>query len=89
MIRKLTNVSQAQLDEVIGMDQFGDIIIGRNELVLLRGGWTDRHGTAYNESIVQGKPGPLNINISSIVPQNYRSSLNADLKSQIIAQGSN
>jgi hypothetical protein len=89
MIRKLTNVSQAQLDEVIGMDQFGDIIIGRNELVLLRGGWTDRHGTAYNESIVQGKPGPLNINISSVVPQNYRSSLNADLKSQIIAQGSN
>lgn len=87
-IRGLSNVSQAQLDETIGLDQFGDIIIGRNELVLLRGGWTDRNGTFYTESIVDGKPGPLNITISSIVPRNFRSELNADVKSQIMAQGS-
>ena len=89
LLSNLTNVSQAQLDEVIGIDQFGDIIIGRNELVLLRGGWTDRHGTFYNESIIEGKPGPLNINITAVVPQNYRSSLNSDLKNQIISQGNN
>ena len=88
MIKNLTNVSQAQLDETIGMDQFGDIIIGRNELVLLRGGWTDRNGTFYTESIVDGKPGPLNITVASIVPRNFRSELSAGLKSQIIAQGS-
>jgi hypothetical protein len=87
-IKNLTNVSQAQLDETIGMDQFGDIIIGRNELVLLRGGWTDRNGTFYTESVVDGKPGPLNITVASIVPRNFRSELNASLKSQIIAQGS-
>jgi hypothetical protein len=87
-IKNLTNVSQAQLDETIGMDQFGDIIIGRNELVLLRGGWTDRNGTFYTESVVDGKPGPLNITVASIVPKNFRSELNASLKSQIIAQGS-
>jgi len=87
-IKNLTNVSQAQLDETIGMDQFGDIIIGRNELVLLRGGWTDRNGTFYTESVVDGKPGPLNITVASIVPRNFRSELSAGLKSQIIAQGS-
>lgn len=87
-IRDLSNVSQEQLDEVIGMDEFGDIIIGRNELVLLRGGWTDRNGTTYSESIADGKPGPLNININSIVPRNFRSDLNSDMKSQIISQGS-
>ena len=86
MIKNLTNVSQAQLDETIGMDQFGDIIIGRNELVLLRGGWTDRNGTFYTESVVDGKPGPLNITVASIVPRNFRSELSAGL--QIIAQGS-
>jgi hypothetical protein len=87
-IRNLSNVSPAQLDEVIGMDQFGDIIIGRNELVLLRGGWSDRNGMTYTESIIDGSPGPLNITIASTVPRNFRSELNADLKSQIISQGS-
>jgi hypothetical protein len=70
------------------MDQFGDIIFGRNELVLLRGGWTDRNGTQYTESIIDGKPGPLNITIASIVPRNYRSDMSAGLKAQIISQGS-
>ena len=87
-IKGLTNVSQQQLDEVIGLDQFGDIIIGRNELVLLRGGWTDRNGTQYTDAIIDGKPGPLNITIASIVPRNYRSDMSAGLKSQIISQGS-
>ena len=87
-IKGLTNVSQQQLDEVIGMDQFGDIIIGRNELVLLRGGWQDRNGTQYTESIIDGKPGPLNITVASIVPRNYRSDMSAGLKAQIISQGS-
>lgn len=88
VIQNLPNVSQAQLDEVIGMDQFGDIIIGRNQLVLLRGGWTDRNGTVYNEDIIEGKPGPLNITITSIIPRSYRMDLNSSMKGQIIKQGS-
>lgn len=82
----LSNVSQAQLDEQIGLDAFGDILIGRNELVILRGGWTDRNGITYTEGIVQGQPGPLNISVSSFVPRNFRSSLNNELKAQIISQ---
>jgi hypothetical protein len=84
LIQNLPNVSQEQLDEVIGMDQFGDIIIGRNQLVILRGGWKDRNGTTYTEGIVEGRPGPLNITISSIVPRSFRMELNASNKATII-----
>jgi hypothetical protein len=84
-IRNLTNVSQAQLEQQIGFNQFGDIVIGRNELVILRGGWTDRNGMVYEESITPGKPGPLNISISNLVQRGYTASLSADMKKQIIA----
>ncbi len=83
-IQNLSNVSQEQLDVVIGMDQFGDIIIGRNQLVILRGGWKDRNGTVYTEGIIDGKPGPLNITISSIIPRSFRMELNASNKAAII-----
>lgn len=85
-IKNLSNVSDAQYTEVIGMDSFGDIVIGRNELVILRGGWTDRNGTSFTESIVAGKPGPLNITVASLVPRNFRSGLTADLKTKLAAQ---
>jgi hypothetical protein len=84
-IRNLTNVSQSQLDQQIGFNQFGDIVIGRNELVVLRGGWTDRNGMVYGESITPGKPGPLNITIQNLVQRGYNSQLNTDMKKQIIA----
>lgn len=84
-IRNLTNVSQSQLDQQIGFNQFGDIVIGRNELVVLRGGWTDRNGMVYEESITPGKPGPLNISIQNLVQKGYNSQLNTDMKKQIIA----
>ena len=85
-IKDLTNVSDSQYSEVIGMDSFGDILIGRNELVILRGGWSDRNGTFFTDSIVAGKPGPLNVTVASIVPKNFRSGLTADLKTQLAAQ---
>jgi hypothetical protein len=85
-IKGLTNVSDSQYNEVIGMDNFGDILIGRNELVILRGGWSDRNGTFFTDSIVAGKPGPLNITIASLVPRNLRSEFTADLKTRLAAQ---
>jgi hypothetical protein len=88
LLKSLTNVSQAQLDQQIGFNQFGDIIIGRNELVVLRGGWTDRNGVRYEESITPGKPGPLNISISNFVQKGYNAGLNKDLKRQIMVSSS-
>lgn len=85
LMSSLTNVSQEQMNQQLGLNQFGDIVIGRNELVLLRGGWKDRNGVEYQEGIVNGKPGPLNISISRIVPVNFNSSLNNETRSQILA----
>ena len=81
----LSNVSQEQLQQQVGLNEFGDIIIGRNQLVVLRGGWTDRNGTEYQTGIVTGKPGPLNISISKVVPMNFNMSLNSEMKAQLIS----
>lgn len=88
VLQDVPNITPESREEVIGLDPFGDILIGRNELVLLRGGWTDRNGIGYTESIVDGKPGPLNITITAFVPQNFRMSLNAETKSQLVKQAS-
>ncbi len=61
---------------LVGIDQFGNIIIGRNELIVIRGGWTDRYGTQYEEGIVPGKPSALNITIRGVVPMNYNAERN-------------
>jgi len=84
IMQNMTNVSTVQQDQLLGLNEFGDIVIGRNELVVLRGGWSDRNGTLFTESIVDGKPGPLNISISAIVQPNFRAELNAELKAAIL-----
>jgi hypothetical protein len=58
---------------LVGIDQFGNIIIGRDQLVVLRGGWSDRYGTVYEEGIVPGKPSALNITVRSLIPRGYNS----------------
>ena len=88
VVQNLTNVSQAQKDSLVGMDQFGDIIIGRNELILMRGGWSDRYGTDYAEGIVDGRPCALNITITSIVPNTFTNEAAKVQKSNIIKNNS-
>jgi len=83
-VDNLSNASSAQLNRQIGLDDYGDIIIGRGELILLRGGWTDRYGTVYEEGIVSGKPSALNIAITSINPRNFLNNLNAQTKAKLM-----
>ena len=85
-VDKLPNVSAAQLNRQIGLDEFGDVIINTGELVLMRGGWTDRYGTYYEVGIVPGKPSALNIVISSINPRTLSTQLNSEQRAKIIAQ---
>ncbi len=84
-VDNLSNVSPEELATNIGFDNFGDIIIKRGELVVLRGGWNDRYGNFYELGIVPGKPSALNISVNSIVPVDYLSELNAETKAQLIA----
>ena len=32
----------------IGFDEFGDIVIGKDEIVVISGGWEDRNGIYYD-----------------------------------------
>lgn len=85
IIDGLENVSDEQKNKQIGLDSFGDVIIKNGELILMRGGWSDRNGIYYEEGIVSGKPSALNISIISINPRNFLNELNAETKSRLIA----
>jgi hypothetical protein len=59
----------------IGLDEFGDITIGRGELALIRGGWNDRNGVFFENSTSQSKPSTVNITFGKDTPK----SLNLEL----------
>lgn len=55
-------------DPGLGLDDFGDIEIEDDEVIILRGGWNDRNGTFYNPGIHPSGFGSLNIFITSRIP---------------------
>jgi hypothetical protein len=65
------------------LDSFGDIIIGRDVLPIIRGGWTDANGFEYIEGLDMSKPSSVNINIQSVTPVNYNTLVNDSTKSNI------
>lgn len=83
-----TNLKAATLNTQVGIDSFGDILIGRNELVIMRGGWTDRYGVTYKEGIIDGAPCSLNIDIPYVVPNTFNSESAKNQKSVIIDSNS-
>ena len=44
-----------------GIDAFGDVIIGKGEYALVRGGWKNRNNVLYYDTTDQSKPGSINI----------------------------
>lgn len=67
------------------IDSFGDIIIGKNQLVIFRGGWSDLDGNNYTVSPVRGSLGPINITIQGVpVLVNFNNQLNATTRQSVI-----
>jgi len=66
-LTKVKTVNQQKIlvdtgtDPNIGLDDFGDIIIGLNELPIIRGGWSDRNEVVYETGIVDNRLSSLNI----------------------------
>lgn len=83
-VDNLSTLTPEQANKKIGLNSFGDITIKKGELVLIRGGWSDRYGTYYEDGVIEGKPSALNISVSSIVPQSVNSLLNSENKSRLI-----
>lgn len=68
--------------ELYGLDEMGDIIINRNELALIRGGWKDRRGVFYSDGIYSDKPCSVNINIKKVIKKD----LNAQIRQENISK---
>lgn len=51
----------------VGLDSQGDIIIGKGELPVVRGGWYDRYGSYFNDTIDFSTPCSVNIEIKEIL----------------------
>ncbi len=88
VVKNLKNVSEESKAQQLGIDSFGDIVIGRNELVIMRGGFKDRYGTYYEEGISQTAPCSLNITISKIIPRTFSTESAKNQKSVIINSNS-
>jgi len=60
----ISELNEAKADQtlpLIGLDEFGDIILEKDDLPLVRGGWTDSNGVYYEDGISDTKPCSLNI----------------------------
>lgn len=55
-------------DPNLGLDEFGDITIGLNDLAVIRGGWQDRNGVYYEPTPVEGRASSLGIFFKDTVP---------------------
>jgi len=66
---ELNELRSDQTLPLIGLDEFGDIVIGRDELPLIRGGWTDHNGILYEDGIYSNKPCSLNIEFKKTTPR--------------------
>ncbi len=68
-------------DPNLGLDKFGDIVIGLNELPIIRGGWDDREGVYYDTDIKSNNISSINIVIDEVIDEN--------LSTQIMTQNKN
>ena len=68
-------------DPNLGLDKFGDIVIGLNELPIIRGGWEDREGVYYDTDIKSNNISSINIVIDEVIDEN--------LSTQIMTQNKN
>jgi hypothetical protein len=67
----------------IGFDEFGDIVMSKDEIVIISGGWEDRNGIFYDLGAGMNTLSSINIDIRSIVPFTYNSRVNNILKSSL------
>jgi len=72
-IRGIMTVTETKIpvlegsDPNLGLDEFGDVVIGLNELPLVRGGWYDRFGNLYEDGLNSGEFSSMNIIVKDVI----------------------
>jgi hypothetical protein len=69
---------------VLGLDEFGDIIFDKDEIVIIGGGWNDRAGLYYDRGADLNKLSSVNIDIRKTIPITYNTEINMKSKKAII-----
>lgn len=71
---------------LIGLDDMGDIIMGKNELPIIRGGWVDRNGIKYADGIYNDRPCSVNITVKKTTSNDVNSQLFRESVGKIMKQ---
>ena len=74
---------------VLGLDEFGDIIFDRDEIIIITGGWTDRNGLYYDKGADLNKISSINIDIRSTTQVTYNTEINSMNKQLIMSNTTN
>ena len=61
---------RADEDPQLGLDEFGDVVIGPEDLAIIRGGWDDRNGSYYEATPNKNALSSLNIFFKGTIPNN-------------------
>jgi hypothetical protein len=56
-------------DPNLGLDEFGDIKIGLNEMPIFRGGWSDRFGNYYESGVSHSQYSSINIIVKEVIKE--------------------
>jgi len=67
----------------IGFDEFGDIKMNKDEIVLISGGWEDRNGIYYDSGASMSRLSSINIDVRAIVPVTHNTKMNQLMKSSL------
>lgn len=77
-------------DPHLGLDSFGDIVIGINEIAVIRGGFEDRNGNYYEETPTNSGLGSLNIFFTeSVDPSIYNTTQQSKFNELLKSKGIN
>ena len=61
----------------------GDVIVNKDELPVVRGGWRDRRGVLYEDGIYSDKPCTVNISIKKTTKMDLNAQLRQDSMNKI------
>jgi hypothetical protein len=74
-IRGIKTVQQVKVmvpentDPNLGLDDFGDVVIGKNEMPVMRGGWYDRFGNYFEDGLSDTTYSSVNIIVKEVIKE--------------------